>query len=263
MRLRVMVVDDEVLAVERMESLLANIPDVEVAATATSGGDAIEILRQGGVDLLFLDVEMPRIDGFDLIERLAREGVDLPIIILVTAYQVHAPSAFDAGVLDFLTKPVRLTRLETAIARAIRSRKDADAVARLAEASARGEDARPAPPVQDPGDLWVQRRGEAVRIDLGRVDRVEAEGEYVRLIVDGTSYLHRAALSAILARLDDAHFIRIHRSCVVKRSTIKVVRRQVTGSYQLVLSDGSILPVGRTYRRAIRSLVTGGEFQPD
>jgi two-component system response regulator AlgR len=258
MKLRAMVVDDEVLAVERMEALLGQVGEVEVVAAVTNGGDAIDILKRGEVDLLFLDVEMPRIDGFDLIERLVREGVPLPCVILVTAHQIHAPLAFDAGVLDFLTKPVRLSRLEMAVSRAIRFRGDANAVARLA---ALGEAMRSERPVQDAGDLWVQRRGEAVRIDLGRVERVQAEGEYVRLMVDGTNYLHRAALSAILARLDEARFIRVHRSCVVQRNSIKAVRRQVTGSYQVVLTDGSVLPVGRTYRRLVRALVTGGDVE--
>ena len=99
-KLRAMVVDDEPLAIERMEALLAQVQDVEVVATASNGSDAIAVLTKGGVDLLFLDVEMPRIDGFDLIERLARDGIALPHVILVTAHQIHAPPAFDAGVLD-------------------------------------------------------------------------------------------------------------------------------------------------------------------
>jgi DNA-binding LytR/AlgR family response regulator len=257
MTLRAMVVDDEPLAVERMCALLARIPDVAVVATAECGQDAIAALARegGGIDIMFLDVEMPQLDGFDLIEQLARQVEPIPYVVLVTAHECHAPLAFDSGVVDFLTKPVRLGRLETAVARVARTIGHAQAALRLEEvreqlAALRGSvDSRAA------NILWVQRRGESVRIDLRKIERLQAEGEYVRLFVDGNDYLHRESLTALLGQLDPDRYLRIHRSSVVEADAIVGVRRRATGSYQAILRDGTVLAVGRSYRAVVRKLI--------
>ena len=254
MSLRAMVVDDEPLAVERMCALLARIPDVAVVATAECGEDAIAALSRSRIDILFLDVEMPQLDGFDLIEQLARQLETMPHVVLVTAHECHAPLAFDSGVVDFLTKPVRLGRLETAVARVARAMRQEQAAVRVEElreqlAALRGNVESRAANI-----LWVQRRGESVRIDLTRIDRIQAEGEYVRLYVDGSDYLHRESLIALLGQLDPDRYLRIHRSSVVDAEAIVGVRRRATGSYHAILRDGTILPVGRSYRAVVRKL---------
>lgn len=255
MTIRAIVVDDEPLAIERLCSMLSHIPDVIVAATAESGEEAADVLAAGGIQLLFLDVEMPQIDGFDLIDLLERAGNTIPHIVLVTAHQCHAPFAFDTGVIDFLTKPVRLARLETAVARAVRAIQNAEAAAHLPEVreqlvALRGKLDRDASRA-----LWVQKRGESVRIDLRRVERLQAEGEYVRLFVDGRDYLHRESLASLLTQLDPDRYVRIHRSSIVDAETITAIRRRATGSYQAILRDGTVLAVGRSYRRVVRSLM--------
>jgi len=255
MTLRAMVIDDEPLAVERMCTLLARIPDVTVAATAESGHDAIATVAAGGIDLLFLDVEMPQLDGFDLIEQLARQVEKIPYVVLVTAHECHAPLAFDSDVVDFLTKPVRLGRLETAVARVARAIRNSEAAVRLEEMSEQLAALRGSMNNRWSSFLWVQRRGEAVRIDLRQIERLQAEGEYVRLFVEGSDYLHRETLTAILAQLDADRYLRIHRSSVVDMTAIVSVRRRATGSYQAVMRDGTILPVGRSYRAAVRRLM--------
>lgn len=255
MKMRALIVDDEPLAVERMAMLIGRLNDIEVCATAANGLEARSIVEAGGIDLMLLDVEMPMLDGFDLIEELSRDGVPLPCIVLVTAHQLHAATAFDTGVTDFLTKPVRLSRLETAVARVARSKKDAYAVSQFVDLSS-PSDARHAistPSTDD--DLWIQRRGEVVRIDLSRIERLQAESEYVRLFIDGTDHLHREALTTLFERLDSRRFIRIHRAHVIDRGSVAALRRRSTGSYQVELRDGTVLPVGRTYRRSVRSLV--------
>jgi len=258
MTLRAMVVDDEPLAIERMCGLLARIPAVEVVATAGSGRDAIQPLTAGGIDILFLDVEMPQLDGFDLIEALARRGGAMPHVVLVTAHDYHAPMAFDSGVLDFLTKPVRLVRLERAVDRvatAIHQAGAADRVAALADQLA----ALRRTIESEPSDfLWVQRRGGSVRIDLRAIERIQAERDYVRLFVAGEDYLHRDSLTAIAARLEPERYLRIHRSSVVERGAIVGVRRRPTGSYQVLLKDGAVLPVGRNYRAVVLGLASNG-----
>jgi DNA-binding LytR/AlgR family response regulator len=254
MTLRAMVVDDEPLAVERMCALLARIPDVAVVASAECGQDALAALGNGGIDVLFLDVEMPQLDGFDLIEQLSRRSETMPYVVLVTAHECHAPLAFDSGVVDFLTKPVRLGRLETAVQRVAQGLRQAQAAVRADElreqlAALRGNvDSRAA------NILWVQRRGESVRIDLRKIDRLQAEGEYVRLFVEGADYLHRDSLIAMLGQLDPERYLRIHRSSVVDVDAIVGVKRRATGSYQAIMRDGTVLAVGRSYRGVVRRL---------
>jgi DNA-binding LytR/AlgR family response regulator len=255
MSLRTMVVDDEPLAIERLCSLLSRLPDVAVVATAESGLDAFHTLAAGGIDLLFLDVEMPQLDGFDLIEQLSRQVDRMPHVVLVTAHECHAPLAFDSGVNDFLTKPVRLGRLETAVARVSRALQQSEAAQRLSEARDQLAALRGSADPSTPAILWVQRRGESVRIDLSRVERLQAEGEYVRLFVDGSDYLHRESLVSLLGQLDPGRYLRIHRSSVVDAEAITGVRRRATGSYQAILRDGTILPVGRSYRAVVRKLI--------
>lgn len=259
MTLRALVVDDEPLAIERMQSLLARIPTVAVAATAETGDEALAAVAAGGIDLLFLDVEMPQLDGFDLIEQLMRRGGIMPHVVLVTAHEAHAPMAFDCGVLDFLTKPVRLGRLETAVARAAHAMHQSDAAGRLSQVSEQLDTLRRTFDRRTSDYLWVQRRGESIRIDLSQIVRVQAEGEYVRLFVDGADYLHRESLTAMLARLDEDRIVRIHRSSAIDRDAIASVRRRTTGNYQVTLRDGSVLPVGRTYRQAVRGLMAARE----
>ena len=255
MTLRVIVVDDEPLAIERLCSLLSRIPGVTVAATAENGDDALQALASGGIDLLFLDVEMPQLDGFDLIEQLARRGDQIPHVVLVTAHECHAPLAFDSGVVDFLTKPVRLGRLETAVARVVRAIQNSQAAVQLSEVREQLAALRGSLDSAAANVLWVQRRGESVRVDLRRIDRIQAEGEYVRLFVDGSDYLHRESLVSLLSQLDADRYMRIHRSSVVEREAIVGVRRRVTGSYQALMRDGTILPVGRSYRASVRKLI--------
>jgi DNA-binding LytR/AlgR family response regulator len=255
MTLRALVVDDEPLAIERMQSLLARIPEVDVAGTAETGDEALAAVAAGGIDLLFLDVEMPQLDGFDLIEQLMRRGEAMPHIVLVTAHEAHAPMAFDCGVLDFLTKPVRLGRLETAVARATHAMHQSYAAGQLTQVSEQLDVLRQSFDRRTSDYMWVQRRGESIRIDLAEIIRVQAEGEYVRLFVDGVDYLHRESLTAMMTRLDADRFLRIHRSSAIDRDAIVSVRRRTTGNYQVVLRDGAMLPVGRTYRQAVRSVM--------
>ena len=254
MSLRAMVVDDEPLAVERMCALLARIPEVTVVATAECGEDAIAALAATTIDILFLDVEMPQLDGFDLIEQLARQVETMPHVVLVTAHECHAPLAFDSGVVDFLTKPVRLGRLETAVGRVARAVRQSDATMQLEDVRAQLAALRGSIDRRASNVLWVQRRGESVRVDLRRIDRIQAEGEYVRLFVDGNDYLHRESLIALLGQLEPDRYLRIHRSSVVDVQAIVGVRRRATGSYQAIMRDGTVLPVGRSYRGVVRKL---------
>lgn len=256
--MRLLICDDEPLAVERLRDLVGRVEGAEVVGTATNGRAALEAVARLQPDALLLDIEMPALDGFDVVEALVHTHAALPpLIVFVTAYPQFAAHAFDTGAIDFLTKPVRLARLETACARVRRALDERDAAARLTElarqletlrAERRGEAA-------EGGHLWVQRRGESVRIDLSRVDRVQAEGEYVRIHHGTASYLHREPISALIERFDATRFLRIHRSHIINRDRIASIRRRPAGGYTIVTDTGEQLPVGRSYRGVVRDLV--------
>ncbi|MGK6318209.1 LytR/AlgR family response regulator transcription factor [Sphingomonas sp. DT-204] len=259
--IRLLLCDDEPLAIERLRDLAARIPDVEVVGVASNGRAALDAIAELAPDVAMLDVEMPALDGFDVVEALALAGGPSPLIVFVTAYPQFAAHAFDSGAIDFLTKPVRLARLETAIERVRRAIEDRSAAARLVDLARQLEVLR-AERHSDSGEsgyLWVQRRGESVRIALGEVDRVQAEGEYVRLYHGAVSYLHREPISSLIERFDPARFLRIHRSHIVNRDRVASIRRRPAGGYTIVTVDGEQLPVGRNYRAVVRDLVGRSE----
>ncbi len=253
--MKVLVCDDEPLAVERIGDLLAMCEGVETVGSATNGYEVLDLTRRLQPDLLLLDVEMPRLDGFDVVEELNRDKSGAPpLIVFVTAYSQFASLAFETGALDFLCKPVRLGRLERALARAHNALADREAAGRLEELARQLEALRAEhrQPKED-SVLWVQRRGETVRVNLAQVEWIEAEGEYIRLHLGNHSYLHRDLLSTIMKQLDPARFLRVHRSFAVNCERVASIRRSVNGGSRLVLDTGVELPVGRTYRKAVKS----------
>jgi DNA-binding LytR/AlgR family response regulator len=260
--IRALLCDDEPLALERLADMIGRIDGIEVTGTAINGQAALDAIAELDPDVVFLDIEMPALDGFDVVEELERHGGAAPLIVFVTAYPQFAAHAFDTGAIDFLTKPVRLGRLETTVERVRGVIEDRDARQRLADLASQLQALRD----ERRGDfrvgnfLWVQRRGETVRVDLDLVDWVGAEGEYVRLHVDGGSYLHREPLSSILQRLDARRFLRIHRSYIVNRDRIAAIRRRRSGGYRILLTTEQELPVGRSYRAFVHQVI--GENAP-
>ncbi len=255
--IRLLVCDDEPLAVERLRDLAGRIEGVEVVGAASDGHAALDAVASVTPDALLLDIEMPALDGFDVVEALAKAGGPSPLIVFVTAFPEFAAHAFDTGAIDFLTKPVRLARLETAIERIRRAIEERSAATRLAELARQLESLRTERRNEGGGGahLWVQRRGESVRIDLGQVDRVQAEGEYVRLYYGQISYLHREPISSLIDRFDPDRFVRIHRSHIINRDRIAAIRRRPAGGYTIVTQTGELLPVGRNYRAVVKTLV--------
>jgi DNA-binding LytR/AlgR family response regulator len=266
--IRVLIVDDEALAIERLRDLLSQFAEVEVAGTATGGRAALEQAAELRPDAILLDVEMPVLDGFDVVEELARSERAAPLIVFVTAYPQFAVNAFETGAIDFLTKPVRLSRLEVAIERLRTALESRSARTRLDELAGQLESLRAERGAQlhERNYVWVQSRGESIRVDLDRVDWIEAEGEYVRLFVGETSYLHRESVTGMMQRLNPQRFMRIHRSYLINRDRIAAVKRRPTGSYQIVMDSRRELPVGRSYRSQVRAIIlerrSGGGGSP-
>ncbi|MDB5722649.1 MAG: DNA-binding response regulator [Alphaproteobacteria bacterium] len=254
--LRAVICDDEELSLDRLNCLLPRLCDVTVVATARDGLAALDSINQARPDVVLLDIEMPGLDGFDVVEHLAWDRLSAPLIIFVSAYPAFAAQAFEAGAIDFLTKPVRRARLEIAIDRVNRAIADRSAAARLELLAAQLDALRRAYGEQSDctGHVWVKRRDGRVRLELEQVERVDAEGEYVRLHYPGGSYLHRDSITAIEERLDPRRFVRIHRSTIIRRADVVGVTRRATGSYYVTTSAGAQLPVGRSYRRIARGL---------
>jgi DNA-binding LytR/AlgR family response regulator len=259
--MKVAVCDDEMLAIERLTRMLERIDDVTIVGTAQNGRDALGLIGETRPDAIFLDIEMPALDGFDVVEALASAHVvgPPPLIVFVTAYPQFAAHAFDTGAIDFLIKPVRSARLETAVARVRDVLDKREATRRLSELASqldalRAESRALSSPANE---IWVHRRAERVRVDLDTIELVQAEGEYVRLFVGDQSYLHRASVGSIVAQLDPARFMRVHRSYVVRLDLIAKIRRKMAGSYILALSDGREIPLGRHYRADLLRQTSG------
>jgi len=249
--IRAVIVDDEPLARERIRSLLVEAGDVDVIAECANGKEAIEALEESPPDLLFLDIQMPEINGFDVLQEIGVGHV--PVVIFVTAYDQFAVRAFEAHALDYLLKPFDDERFEATLQRArerIRQQQGGDLDRRL---RALLEEAR--------GDrgylqrLVVPSGQRSVFIRTEQIDWIEAERNYIRLHVGGRAYLLRENLSRIESALDPTMFCRIHRSTVVNIDRIQAVETVVRGEYLVVLHDGTKLTSGRGYRRNLHALM--------
>ena len=251
MTIRVAIVDDEPLARRRIRNLLMEARDVEVVAECANGKEAIESLEESPPDVLFLDIQMPEIDGFDVLQAIGVGHV--PVVIFVTAYDQFALRAFEAHALDYLLKPFDDERFETALQRArerIRQQQGGDLDRRL---QALLETVR--------GDHGYLRRlvvptgHRSVFIRTEQIDWIEAERNYIRLHVGGRAYLMRENLSRIASALDPTTFCRIHRSTIVNIDRIQAVESLFRGEHLVVLHDGTKLTSGRSYRGNLHAIM--------
>lgn len=245
MTIRGVIVDDEPLARKRLADLLADVADIELIAECANGEEAIRTIEESRPDLLFLDVQMPEIDGFDVLQAI---GVGyVPVVIFITAYDQFALRAFEAHALDYLLKPFDDERFAAALQRArerIRQQQLGDVdrrlLALLKEARAdRGYVQR----------LVVPSGHRSVFIRTDDVDWIEAERNYIRLHVRGQAHLLRENLSRIESSLDPSKFCRIHRSTIVNIDRIHAVESLARGEYLVTLQDGTKLTSGRSYRQ--------------
>jgi two-component system LytT family response regulator len=234
--LRVLVVDDEEWARTNVTALLRRDADVGSIAECSSGSAAIEAIRQSKPDLLFLDVQMPECDGFDVIEMLGGDAP--PVIIFVTAYDQYALRAFEAGALDYLLKPFDDARFNRALLRA----KD-----RLAT-SAR--------PEQRPQRLVVKTPGQLLFVNADDIDWIEAAGYYACLHVGSKTHILRRTLLELERDLGEKKFIRIHRSIIVNLERIGGLELRDNGDYEVVLKSKDRLRMSRRYRKRLQERLT-------
>lgn len=240
--IRAMLVDDEVLARLALRQALATHPDVQVVGECGHAAEALQAIAALQPDLMFLDIRMPGMDGFKLLRQLRPQA--LPMVVFATAYSQHALRAFDASALDYLLKPIDQARFDLTMERVRRHWQGLQAAA---------PDAAPsAPPVAHAQRISV-RVGEHIRvIAVDEIDWIRADGNYVHIHAGGASYLHRETLRHLLASLDPARFLRIHRGIVVNMERIREVHPLFQGNAEVVLRDGTRLGLSRRFRIATR-----------
>lgn len=244
-RLRTLIVDDEPLAVERMQILCAGIAQIDLIGTASDGDAALRLIDALAPDLVLLDVAMPQRDGIAVATALAG-AASRPQVIFCTAFEQHAVAAFDVAAVDYVLKPVSADRLARAVARAI------DAAGRT------GADPQPQAPSRWIEEFWVPHRSEMIRLAASDVDRIDAERDYMRLAVGGRSYLIHQTITELERRLDPDRFIRLHRSTIVRRDRIAKLRHDGLGVWHAELTDGDLVRIGRTYQAAAKAIMGRG-----
>jgi two-component system LytT family response regulator len=248
--IRVVVADDQPMARERLISLLAAEPGVELAGAAASGPEAVACIRQNSPDLVFLDLQMPGMDGFKVIEEV---GLDrMPPTVFVTAHDEYAVRAFEVQAIDYLLKPFGRHRFQSALARARRfleRERQGDMAGRLVELLQSN--------TRRPGErLLVKSGGRVQFVEVDAIDWVEAEGNYVRLYVGDQVHLMRETMNGLIEKIGSHKFFRIHRSRIVNINRVRELLIAGGGDYQVVLEDGTRLGLSRLYRDALQEQLT-------
>lgn len=244
-RIRVVVVDDEALARGILREWLAGHADIDIVAECANGFEAVKAATELEPDLLMLDIQMPKLDGFDVLELV---GGDIPVIF-ITAYDSYAVRAFEVHAVDYLLKPFSAERLAEALDRArarIRSRERPPVKALLA--AARPERT----PLQR---VLIRERAEVHVIPVEKIDYLESQDDYVAVRCGGRSYLKEQPLGDFEAQLDPTAFVRIHRRYVLNLSRLAKIEMGVTDSRIAILIDGTHLPISRAGYAKLRELL--------
>ncbi len=240
-RLKVLIVDDEPLARANVEALLGGDPEIEVVGQA-SGVDAVALVARLRPDIVFLDIQMPEVDGFALLELIGADAV--PAIVFVTAYDRYALRAFDVHALDYLLKPFSDARFASALARAktqARTHRRGELDARIAELLRAQQSPRTR--------FLVPARDKTVVVEAGQVDWIEAADYYICLHCGGTSHLLRDTMDEIERQLDPQLFFRVHRSAIVNLARVREIHPLFRGDCELKLADGTTVRLSRNRRR--------------
>jgi two-component system LytT family response regulator len=258
-KIRTLIVDDEPLARERVRSMAIEEPDLEVIGEARDGLEAVDAILSQAPDLVFLDVQMPKLDGFEVINSVGADR--MPPVVFVTAFDQHALRAFEVQAMDYLLKPFDRDRFQGALTR-VRHQIDSE------ESGALGKkllalvrdmqtdpptDVVPAPAVQGKSDrMVVKSGGRLFFLRADEIDWVEAAGNYVRLHVGAESHLLRETMNSIETRLNPDTFFRIHRSRIVNIERIKELQPWFNGEYVVILRNGTKLTLSRGYREKLQ-----------
>jgi two-component system LytT family response regulator len=242
---KVLVVDDEAPARQRLLDLLRRDSQVGTILEACNGQDAVELIQDHHPDLVFLDVQMPELDGLGVIEAIG--AAEMPLTVFVTAYDQHAIRAFEANALDYLLKPFSDERFEGALCRA-KARLEERSLLEFGQRVMKMVSVVPANSDRRWDRLVVKSGGSTRFVRVVDVDWIEAAGVYVNLHVAGKEFLYRTALNDLADRLDPRRFVRVHRSAIVNIESIVQLEPISHGEFDVVLRNGSRARVSRTYR---------------
>ncbi|WP_412060368.1 LytR/AlgR family response regulator transcription factor [Rubrivirga sp. IMCC45206] len=249
--LRVLVVDDEPLARQRVLDLLARESDVAVVGTAATGRAAVAAIAEHGPDLVFLDIQMPGLGGLDVVREVGARA--MPAVVFVTAYDQHALAAFDVAAVDYLLKPFDDDRFAQSLARAreaIRLREVDGLRDRLAALLGADRPAAAPPPAEYLERIAVDMRGQTRLVPVADIDYIASDGPYAEVHVGAEVYVVRERMQALEDRLDPALFFRIHRSTIVRIDRVEALLTAPGGDYAVRLRDGTRLSLSRTRRDA-------------
>jgi len=250
---RALIVDDETPARLRLRELLERSPSVVLSGECASGAEAIAAIRDLQPELLFLDVQMPLMDGFQILRQIPTER--MPVTIFVTAYDRYALAAFEAHALDYLLKPFSDERFAKTLERAIAQidlRQSGEIASRMLAMLDRGIGVeRQARTPRGIGRLAVKVGGRVLILKPGEIDWVEAAGVYVELHAGKKVYLHRESITEMEAQLAPARFVRIHRSTLVNLDRVRELTPGMHGEFRVLLSDGTELKLSRGYRHRL------------
>jgi two-component system LytT family response regulator len=245
-RTRVLIVDDEPLSRDRIRLLLADRPDTEIVGESADGAAALRDITHLRPDLVFLDVQMPELNGFDVVERLETDR--MPAIVFVTAYDAYAVRAFEVNALDYLLKPIDPAKLNRAIER-FRTENPHDAAERVLAAleSVTRNTYR--------SRIVVRDQKGAFFLAVASIDSVEAQGNYVRIHAQQKSYLLRATLSELAETLDPDRFVRVNRSVIVNLDAVERIEPWARGEFSITLRNGQKLTSSRAHGASFRELM--------
>jgi two-component system LytT family response regulator len=252
--LRVVIVDDEAPARRGLRRLLASESDMIVVAECAAGDEAVATIENERPDLVFLDVQMPVLDGFGVLRALPQER--WPMIIFVTAFDAYATAAFDAAAIDYLLKPVTAARFQSALARARQRFRERQAVAQLPALKALLA-SQPQKPPAKLERLLVRLGNRTELLPVTEIDWMESDGDYVKVHAGSRSHFLSQTLTAILEQLDQTCFVRVHRSKAVNLARVHSLQRLPHGEYMLKLANGQQLAAGRTYTEPLTRLFKG------
>ncbi|HEY9402869.1 MAG TPA: LytTR family transcriptional regulator DNA-binding domain-containing protein [Pyrinomonadaceae bacterium] len=269
-KIRALVVDDETLAREALLVMLGDDPDIEVIGECRNGREAVTVIREQSPDVVFLDIQMPEMDGFQVIEEVGAER--MPLTVFVTAYDKHALRAFEAHALDYLLKPFDHDRFNAALQRAktfVRQQKLGEISESLfamlqdmklktgGESSTDADHRKPERAAQkEPIDRVVIKSGGRIYfLKIEEIDWVEGAGDNLSLHSGSQTHLIRETMGNFHAKLDSQKFLRIHRSTIVNIERIKDIRPLFKGEYVITLTSGKRLKASRGYRRELQQLL--------
>jgi two-component system LytT family response regulator len=246
------VADDEVLARQKLHLLLRDEPEIEIVGESSTAADTIELVRATRPEILFLDIRMPGMDGFDIVGALSAETtLTMPSIIFTTAYDQFAVRAFEVHAVDYLLKPFTAERLHSAIGRVLARTQPQEVLTAQSSRPDRNEG-------KFSTRLVFKSRGRIVFLPVSDIRWIGAEENYVRVCTDTENHLLRETMAHIEERLDPEMFLRVHRSTIVNLLYVKEVRSEPNGDFTVVLINGQKLPMSRGYRSRISELFIRG-----